>query len=76
MLEQLLVITTAILTATSKKSSDTQTLGLRLNRLNARRMRTIEQAAAGESLKAGDKTRAELIHYFGRLAETKVRSRI
>ena len=76
MLEQVLVITTAILSATSKKSLETKALGLRLNQLNARRMRAIEQSAAGETVKAGDKTRAELVHYFGRLAETKVRSRI
>lgn len=76
MIEHVLVITTAILRAAANLSADPKTLALRLNSLNTRRMAAIEKSAAMPPAKVGDKTRAELIHYFGRLAEAKVRSRI
>lgn len=76
MLEHLLVITTAILNATSKRLLDTKTLGRRLDILNDRRMGVIEKNDDLKEVKCGDQTRAELIHYFGRLVEAKVRSRI
>ncbi len=76
MLERLLVITTAILRASAKTDWDIETLNKRLNLFNAHRMAQVESLQGQAADNAADKARAELIHFFGRIAEAKVRTRL
>jgi len=76
MLEHLLAVNAMILRAASNKNLNTRILAQRLNLLNTRRLKIVELGQNAASAKAGDKTRIELIHYFGHLAEAKIRSRI
>lgn len=76
MLEQLLAVNAMILRAASNTNLSTKMLAQRLNLLNGKRMRIVEHGNNSAPAKAADKTRIELIHYFGQLAEAKIRSRI
>lgn len=72
MLEHLLVVTIAIVRATSNPIRSTPQLGKRLNCLNARRAVILERNAETLASNTGDIARAELIHYLGMVGETKL----
>jgi len=76
MLERLLVTTVSVLRTSARAEWDIQALGNRLNRLNARRLAQIESITGLVADNAADKARAELIHFFGRIAESKIRTRL
>ncbi len=76
MLEYLLVTTLAIVRASANSALNTAGLGKRLEKLNTRRGAALRLDTSPNASMLGDRTRAELIHYLGLVAEMKVRSRI